>query len=483
MSGARSRTPSRTASTGAALALTVHGPAGVLDLTVPSAATLADVAQAYAAEVGLAAPLPFVSRMGEPLQLSTVLADAGITSGTVLVAVEPTSRPAPPGPGRGRAGGGRAPDGLRASTGSAIWLTLAAAAGLAAGWSAAQLPDDERWPAVVALLVAALVGCLPFGALAAQRVLAAPALAAAAALALVWDPTPERLPMVIGTMALASSVTAAVGRALADPVVLAEGVERAGGADEGLRVWICVGAAWFVVAGIGTLANAAPQVVWSVLLLLAVLAARFVPTYAVDVPDQYLLDLERLAVTAWSARERPTGRRGRIVVPERAVAGVAASGARLVRAAAAAILVVVLVTAPLLLWSADLPLDRTGARCLVGFGGAALLLAARSYRHVVARRLLRLAGVVALAWVAVVVLGIAGPGGAGTSPGWVRTVAIVALALAALLVLVAVLVGRGWRSAWWSRRAEIGEALCGAFAVGSLVVAVGFFRHLWEVTG
>ena len=47
-----------------------------------------------------------------------------------------------------------------------------------------------------------------------------------------------------------------------------------------------------------------------VLLLLATLAARFVPGLAVDVPDQYLIDLERLAVTAWSARERPTGRRG-----------------------------------------------------------------------------------------------------------------------------------------------------------------------------
>ena len=48
------------------------------------------------------------------------------------------------------------------------------------------------------------------------------------------------------------------------------------------------------------------------------------PGLAVDVPDQLLLDLERLAVTAWSARERPAGRRGRTLVAPEAVAAVAA---------------------------------------------------------------------------------------------------------------------------------------------------------------
>ena len=54
--------------------------------------------------------------------------------------------------------------------------------------------------------------------------------------------------------------------------------------------------------------------------------------------------------------------------------------------------------------------------------------------------------------------------------------------LAFLVLMVAVALGRGWRSAWWSRRAEIAEAVCGAFAVGAVVVAVGLFRHLWELT-
>lgn len=466
MAGTPARSP-----VGAVTALTVHGPRGALDLTVPTDATLGDVARTYAAEAGLPSPLPLVSRSGEPLQLTDVVGEAGLVAGSVLVAVDPSARPAPP--RRGHRAGTAASRAPVAGAASAAWLCGAAAVAGLAGWSATRMPEDERWPVVAVLALAALVGCLPIGSLAAQRALAAPAFAAAACLALVWDPLPERIPTVLGAAALAAAVAAAAARTLApadSPAV------------DGLRVWIVVGVGWFAVAGLGALTDVGPQVVWSVLYLLAVLAARFVPEIAVDVPDQFLLDLERLAVTAWSAREQPRGRRGRVVVPKHAVDAVAARGTRLVSAAAVAVLAVVTVAAPLLLLTADLPLDRTGARCLVGFGGAALLLAARSYRHVLARRLLRLAGVVSVGSVAVVVVGLLAPGADGSS-GRAGFLALAAVALAAVLVLVGVLVGRGWRSAWWSRRAEIAEALCGAAAVGSLVVAVGFFRHLWEVTG
>lgn len=461
---------SRTPAPGTVTAVTVHGPRGVLDLTVPVDATLEDVSRTYSAEAGLPVVLPLVSRSGEPLQLAAVVGDVGLVGGSVVVAVDPSSRPAPP-RSRFRSGDG-GESALVAGPASAAWFALAVGFAAVAAWCASRLPSDERWPVVAVLFAAALVGCLPIGVLRVQRVLAAPAFAAAAGFALVWDPVPERLPTVCGVAALCAAVTAGTGRALADPD---------SAAADGLRVWVAVGAGWFAVAGLGVLTGVAPQVVWAVLFLLAVLAARFVPELVVDVPDQYLLDLERLAVTAWSARERPTGRRGRIVVPEQAVRVVADRGARAVTAAATAVLVVVVVSTPLLLSSADLPLDRTGAQCLVGFGGAALLLAARSYRHVAACRLLRLAGVIALAVLAAVILGLA-PGGrdAVAAPA---AVAAVAVAIAGVLVLAAVYVGRGWRSAWWSRRAEIAEAMCGAFAVGSLVVAVGFFRHLWEVTG
>ncbi len=107
--------------------------------------------------------------------------------------------------------------------------------------------------------------------------------------------------------------------------------------------------------------------------------------------------------------------------------------------------------------------------------GGGLLLSARSYRHTAARQLLRLAGLVcwaALAWALVPVL----------SDGQWLAVAVAAVALAALMVAVAVATGRGWRSAWWSRRAEVAESVCSSFAIGAVVVAGGFFRILWEST-
>jgi hypothetical protein len=58
---------------------------------------------------------------------------------------------------------------------------------------------------------------------------------------------------------------------------------------------------------------------------------------------------------------------------------------------------------------------------------------------------------------------------------------IAGILLAVLLVVVAVATGRGWRSAWWSRRAEVAEGLAGAGAIATLVVASGLFRALWEI--
>jgi ESX secretion system protein EccD len=159
-------------------------------------------------------------------------------------------------------------------------------------------------------------------------------------------------------------------------------------------------------------------------------------------------------------------------VPRAAVADVAARGTRIVTASGVAVLVVAAVSAPLLLASADLPIDRVGARSLVFFCGCGLLLTARSYRHRAARTLLRAAGLACgVALLAAVLT---------TLHRGVATLAGVAVALAAALVVVAVASGRGWRSAWWSRRAEVAEGLCGSAAVASVIVATGVFRNLWE---
>jgi ESX secretion system protein EccD len=133
----------------------------------------------------------------------------------------------------------------------------------------------------------------------------------------------------------------------------------------------------------------------------------------------------------------------------------------------------VALSAPLLLATATLPVDRIGARCLVLFCGGGLLLAGRSYRHTAARALLRAAGLVCWTVLALAVLpAVSGQAGA--------LVAIGAIGVAVLLVVVAVATGRGWRSAWWSRRAEVVEGLCGSAAVATLLVAAGVFRSLWE---
>jgi hypothetical protein len=264
--------------------------------------------------------------------------------------------------------------------------------------------------------------------------------------------------------ALTAAVTAAVARTL----------DRY--SEEALRVWVVVGVGVFVVTCTVALLDFRPQVAWALLLVAAMLAARFVPTMAIDVPDQFLIDLERLAVTAWSARDRPTGRRGRIVVPPRAVEIVAARGTRIITASSVAILAVVVVAAPLLLATATQRPDWLGARCLVFFAGGSLLFVARSYRHAAARALLRAAGLACWAAFLVVLFG-------GLAPDTLLVLGIIASGVAGLLLLVSVALGRGWRSAWWSRRAEVAEAVCGSFAVGALVPAVGLFRHLWELTG
>lgn len=442
---------------GDSVALTVHGPRGSLDLVVPTAVTVLDVAREYASQAGLADVPPLGTHRGATLEPGASLAGSGVRAGDVLVALTaPTTAPSPSRSRRGSTGPSDAPGAL-----AVVWLALAAATAVLAGLLATRADGTTRDLTVGLLVAAAVVGVMPVGRLAGHRALAAPVFAGAAALAVVWDPEPARLPTVIGLAALVAALTAAVGRSLDQRQ------------EEGLRVWIVVGSLVFVLATGCALVGFEPPVVWSLLLVVAVLAPRFVPAYAVDVPDQLLVDLERLAVSAWSARERPRGRRGRTVVRPSAVETVAEQGARTLTAWSAAVLVLVAVAAPLLLASATLPVDRVGARVLVGLSGAALLLAARSYRHVAARALLRCAGLVCWLVLLVALVG-ALREGAGT------LLAVGSVLLAAVVVLVAVATGRGWRSAWWSRRAEVAEGLVGAGALASVVVAVGIFRVLWE---
>jgi hypothetical protein len=343
--------------------------------------------------------------------------------------------------------------------------TLASVVAVLSSWYAARAGEDTiRTVAVGILLGCALVGVLPLGRHASQRAAAAPGFAAAAAFAALYEPGVHLLPAILGAAGISAAVVAGIGRALAV------------GGDEVATVWIVGGLTVFACCAVPALLGWDARVAWTLLVFLSMMAARFAPSLAIDVPDEALLDLDRLAVTAWSARDgQRGGRRGRIVVAADAMERLVRRATRLVTGASVAILVTAVVASPLLLHSATIDLDRIGARCLVLFAGCSLLLAARSYRHAAARNLLRLAGLGALATLAVHVA--AGPGA-----GHLDTFFYVAVALGVVALAAAVATGRGWRSVWWSRRAEVAESLCGSFAFAAAVVAAGVFRRLWEMT-
>ncbi|CAM3864453.1 hypothetical protein [Nocardioides zeicaulis] len=443
----------------ATIAVSVHGPAGVLDLVVPAGATSVDVAREYAQQADVSGIPLLQTALGERLNASVALADAGVQSGDVLVATTGVHRP------RKVTLLEKAKNAPETPALASMIAAVAAGVAVLAGWYAARLGEDTvRTVAVGLLLGCSLLGVLPGGRHLRQRAAAAPAFAAAAALAAIYEPGAHLLPAVVGSTAIAAAVVAGIGRALGS------------GADEVATVWIATGLTVFACCGATALLGWDARVAWTLLLFLAMMAARFAPSLAIDVPDEALLDLERLAVTAWSARDsQRKGKRGRIVVAGEAMERLVGRASRTVTASAVAVLVVTATAAPLLLQRATIDLDRIGARCLVLFAGLSLLLAARSYRHAAARNLLRLAGLSALAWLAAFLA--AGPGADQLDTFFWCAIGLGVVALAA-----AVATGRGWRSVWWSRRAEVAESLCGSLAFAAAVVAAGVFRRLWELT-
>ena len=451
------------ASADATMVLSIHGPAGVLDLVVPTGATAVDVAREYAKQVEVAGAVPGIpllqTALGERLNASVPLAEAGVQPGDVLVATSGVHRP------RRSTLLDAAKNAPESPALASMIATVAAGAAVLAAWYAARAGEETvRTVAVGILLACALVGVLPVGRHTRQRAAAAPAFAAAAAFAALYEPGVHLLPAILGAAGISAAVVAGIGRALAVR------------SDETSTVWIASGLTVFACCALPAMLGWDARVAWTLLVFLSMMAARFAPSLAIDVPDEALLDLDRLAVTAWSARDSQRGgRRGRIVVGAEAMERLVRRASRIVTGATVAIMVTTVVASPLLLHSATIDLDRIGARCLVFFAGCSLLLAARSYRHAAARAFLRLAGLGALAALAVHL--VVGPGAAHLD-----TFFYVAVGLGVVALAAAVATGRGWRSVWWSRRAEVAESLCGSFAFAAAVVAAGVFRRLWEMT-
>jgi hypothetical protein len=242
-----------------------------------------------------------------------------------------------------------------------------------------------------------------------------------------------------------------------------------------MRVWLFAAVIATVVAAILLLLGAGDNALWAVLLAGAVLVAKLLPGMVVDVPDHMLLDLDRLAVTAWSARERPRGnRRRRMTVNPESVADVVHRGHRLIAAVTLAVAVAATVSAPLLLLVADYGTAVIGARLEVVLAGAALAFMSRSYRATLPRNALRFSG----AWCLVLAglaLALALEGQAVLVMAGVVGVVVVAVLTAAVAL------GNGWRSVWWARAAEILEELSIALCIGALPVAAGLFAFMQQL--
>ena len=248
------------------------------------------------------------------------------------------------------------------------------------------------------LLLCAFVTAAPLpgasGGTARARTAASPAFAAGAGFAATYTESPGGLLLALAVGALAAAVFAAVGRTFLDP-----------DQDELVDIWLVVGGALAVVVTVLLLVGAAPHALWSVLFAAAVVAARLLPYTVVDVPDEALLDLDRLAVTAWSARERPRGSsRRRSTVRVEGVTTVVHRGLRLVTAGTFVIAGTVALTGPLLVLGADLDRQGIGSLVMVGLGGVALLLVARSFRSALPRMALRVAATWVLGFLGYAVL-------------------------------------------------------------------------------
>jgi hypothetical protein len=171
-----------------------------------------------------------------------------------------------------------------------------------------------------------------------------------------------------------------------------------------------------------------------VLFAAAVVAARLLPYTVVDVPDEALLDLDRLAVTAWSARERPRGsRRRRSIVRLEGVTTVVHRGLRLVAAGTFVIAGTVAVTGPLLVLDAGRDRQGIGSLVMVGLGGIGLSLVARSFRSAMPRVALRLAATWVLGFLGYVVLR-----EFGSTTDWVIFASASGLALLVTVIAVSI---------------------------------------------
>lgn len=459
-----------------ALRLTVDGPEGRLDLAVPAWLEVASLSAEYAERWGLADPPRLATASGRVLEPSATLEEV-VDQGELLVVAPAPSRPAadPAYADRGAAGP-VAPTSAVRRMGSPALLVLAGACALGAAAVFAGTggqSSDQPWLRPVAagvLLLGALLVAVPrperreadgpARAPGPWTFVLGPALALAAGFVVAFSTRPGGPLLALAVGGLAAVVVAAVART---------GLE--GEREDATRVWLVSGAL-LVVASVGALLLGAGLLgLASLAFALAVVATRMLPSFVVDVPDEVLLDLDRLAVTAWSARERPRGGRKRHQVRSRMVTDVARRSQRTVAAGVVVTSLVGLLSAPVVvlgLGSDPSTWARWGGVAMVLLGAASLALVGRTFRSLLPRVLLGATACVLVALTAGVVAS-----ELGTPALWYGFAAAAVVAPAA--VLAAVQLGGGWRSVWWGRVGEILETMTGVVVLALVPLASGLF--------
>ncbi|QIK67721.1 hypothetical protein G7072_16425 [Nocardioides sp. HDW12B] len=506
--------------------VTVVGPDGTADLVVPWWMTATELTDEYAAYVGSSRPAGagLVTASGHPLDADQELQQLGVEHGDVLIVADGGVTPAAPqtpgvgtpgprpdapvvltttGAGAGGAGGraGRAAstrardrsgdpapadpsrpgasavpapteaeragaaDARRARrTGVTSGATLGMGAVCAVGSAAVvavQGSASQRLGCAAFFVLAALATAFPLrtsqigGRL---RAAASPAFAAAAGFTAGYSDETGGLLLGLAVAALCATGAAAVARAWLSQEE-----------EELTDVALVVGA---TLSGLTLLLLLLGSSVLSLLAIAygaAVVAARLLPYLVVDVPDEALLDLDRLQNTAWSAREQPRGsRRKRVIVRPDGVAAVVRRGQRLMTSGTVVISAVVVVGGALLVRDAELDVLGVSRVAMVLLGAAALALVARSVRARVPRLALRLSAGVVAAWTGLTLLDVGDP----RATWWIFAVGG---ALGALTVSVGLALGQGWRSVWWARLADVCEALAVVLVVAAVPLASGIF--------
>jgi hypothetical protein len=230
-----------------------------------------------------------------------------------------------------------------------------------------------------------------------------------------------------------------------------------------------------VAAGVQSavlLAALPPVVAAAVLVGIAPLGLRILPTLALSVPDEQLIDLAHVSRTAASVRAQRPRALGR--VNERQVGLTVAHAERRKATATVVLSAVPPALLPVVLVSVSPgTVPWVGALALSACVVLALVLGPRSARGAVGRWVPRVAASVVLVELAV---------SAPADASWLVPVAVAALALVAGMTALSIVLGRGWQSVLASRLADALEGLAVVLALPAAAVAADVIETLRKVT-